>query len=200
MSLLRPKRATFQRLLFGLMYRVGFTPWDGHALPVRLRRLLEGPEALPPGRAIDLGCGTGDTSICLAQHGWDVVALDLVTVALKRARAKARIAGARVQWIRGDVTRLESYGVTSGVHLCVDNGCLHVLSDEARSAYVRSVTAIAARHAPLIITAFPHSIGAAEIARRFSDGWELLASEVDPNVRVSYHANHPVYVHELRRR
>jgi hypothetical protein len=49
-------------LKFGFFYRIGFTPWDGHPLPSRLRELIEGQAALPSGQAIDIGCGTGDMS------------------------------------------------------------------------------------------------------------------------------------------
>lgn len=195
----------FQRLMFGLMYRVGFTPWDGHALPARLRRLAEAPAVLPSGRALDLGCGTGDTSIYLAKHGWDVTALDFVEAALRKARAKAAAAGLDVRWIHGDVTRLGSYGVTPGVRLCVDNGCLHVLSDEARTTYVREVTAAAAPQAALVIAAFadkprrrgPRGINGSEIAERFAGGWELVASEMD--AEVTNNEDDPIHVHELRR-
>ena len=37
------------RLIFGLMYRLGFTPWDGHRLSARLAELVEGADALPKG-------------------------------------------------------------------------------------------------------------------------------------------------------
>ena len=77
------------RLMFGLMYRVGFIPWDGHQVSARLREVVEGEHHLPPGTALDLGCGTGDTSIYLAQRGWDVTAVDFVEHALEKARAKA---------------------------------------------------------------------------------------------------------------
>src|SRR5258706_2582668 len=95
-----------ERLKFGLMYRVGFAPWDGHKLPQRLVELVEGPDALPKARAIDVGCGTGDSSIYLARHGWEVVGVDFVERALKTARAKAEAARVNVRWLRADVTRL----------------------------------------------------------------------------------------------
>ena len=194
-----------QRLMFGLMYRIGFTPWEGHALPARLRRLAEAPA--PPGgrRALDLGCGTGYTSIYLSRLGWDVTAVDFVEAALRKARAKARASGATVRWIRGDVTTLGTYGLTPGFDLIVDSGCLHGLPEEARSAYAREVTAVAGRDGSLIILGFaenprrrgPRGIGAAEIAARLGAGWELVSSEVDADV--SRDPGDPIYVHELRR-
>jgi len=44
---------------------------------------------LPPGRALDLGCGEGADAIWLAEHGWRVVAIDVSSNALQRARAAA---------------------------------------------------------------------------------------------------------------
>ncbi|WP_207511581.1 hypothetical protein [Mycolicibacter sinensis] len=46
-----------RRLLFRAMYRLGFTPWDGHALARGLRNLVEidASVALSPGTALDLG-------------------------------------------------------------------------------------------------------------------------------------------------
>lgn len=58
-----------RHLLFGLLYRLGFTPWDGHPLAQSLRDLVEGDNALRPTTALDLGCGTGDNAIYLAKHG-----------------------------------------------------------------------------------------------------------------------------------
>ena len=54
-----------------------------------LQNLIEGNDALPAGAALELGCGTGDSSIYLAQHGWQVTAVDYVKQALEKARAKA---------------------------------------------------------------------------------------------------------------
>jgi hypothetical protein len=47
-----------KHMLFRVLYRLGFTPWDGHPLAKGLRDLIEGNGAsarLPPGTALDIG-------------------------------------------------------------------------------------------------------------------------------------------------
>ncbi|MCT7657601.1 class I SAM-dependent methyltransferase [Mycobacterium deserti] len=169
--------------LFTLMYRVGFAPWDGHPLPQALRDLVEGSAALPAGTALDLGCGTGDSSIYLAKHGWTVTGVDFVAKPLDRARAKAATARVVVEFERADVTRLSTEAVGSNFDLIVDSGCLHGMSAEDRDAYVREVAAVAAPQARLLIVAFiPGSsfgvpgIEPDEVKQRFARDWTLLSS------------------------
>ena len=54
---------------------------------------------LTPGRVLDVGCGEGADAIWLAKGGWDVTALDVSGVALKRAAGHARDAGVAVRWV-----------------------------------------------------------------------------------------------------
>jgi SAM-dependent methyltransferase len=54
---------------------------------------------LPPGRALDVGCGEGADAVWLAGQGWQVTALDVSQVALDRAARHAGQAGAQVQWV-----------------------------------------------------------------------------------------------------
>jgi SAM-dependent methyltransferase len=56
---------------------------------------------LPPGRALDVGCGEGADAVWLAGRGWDVTALDVSQVALERAALHARQAGVQVRWVHG---------------------------------------------------------------------------------------------------
>lgn len=171
---------------FRFFYRVGFTPWEGHAIGQGLRDLIEGTSdtpALPAGSVLDVGCGTGDCAIYLAQHGWKVTGVDYVEKPLEKARAKARAADASVNFARADVTRLSQEGIGTGFDLIVDNGCIHNMSGADREAYVREVSSVAGPDARLYIVAFPPGgrfgvpgIDHAEMERRFASGWTLLST------------------------
>jgi SAM-dependent methyltransferase len=172
--------------LFQVFYRLGFTPWDGHAHATSLQELIEGTAdttALPPGAALDVGCGTGDSSIYLAQHGWHVTGVDFVPKALDRARSKARAAGVPVDFVHADVTHLSRAGIDTKFQLIVDNGCLHGMSDGDRDLYVQEITAAAAPSARLLIVAAPPGgpvrflgLDQAEVERRFAPAWRLLST------------------------
>jgi len=57
-------------------------------------------------RALDLGCGEGADAIWLAERGWTVVAVDVSTTALSRARAAAESRGItdRIDFQQHDLT------------------------------------------------------------------------------------------------
>jgi 2-polyprenyl-3-methyl-5-hydroxy-6-metoxy-1,4-benzoquinol methylase len=82
-------------LVYRIMYRVGFTPWDTREVPPELRALVEGADALDPGSAIDIGCGTGTQSLYLAAHGWRVTGIDDLEQPLRRARARSAAASSQ---------------------------------------------------------------------------------------------------------
>ncbi|KKC05104.1 class I SAM-dependent methyltransferase [Mycobacterium nebraskense] len=175
-----------KQTLFRIFYRIGFTPWDGHPLAQSVRDLVEGTDdtpALPAGSALEVGCGTGDCSIYLAHHGWNVTAVDFVAKPLDRARAKAGAAGAVVNFVQADVTQLSRTGIGANFELIVDNGCMHNMSDDDRDAYVREITAVAAPDARLLIVAFVpdgrigvRGVSRAEMERRFASTWTLLSA------------------------
>jgi len=68
-------------------------------------RLVAEVAGLTPGRALDVGCGEGADAIWLARQGWTVTAIDVSDVAVIRAREAAELAGAVVEWVRGDALR-----------------------------------------------------------------------------------------------
>jgi len=59
---------------------------------------------LPPGRALDVGCGEGGDASWLARHGWRVTAIDISEVALRRAADSYPDLADRVEWTRSDLT------------------------------------------------------------------------------------------------
>jgi SAM-dependent methyltransferase len=168
------------------MYRVGFTPWDTGAVPPELSAIVEGAGALPAGRALDIGCGTGTQAVYLARLGWRVTAIDAVGRPLARARARAGAAGVAVDWLKADVADLPRLGLEPGFTLAFDRGCFHGLNDRQRAAYAAGVTALAAPGATLLMMAFgpnrvlaaPPGVEETEIVARF-DGWEQASADPD---------------------
>lgn len=61
--------------------------------------------SLTPGRVLDVGCGEGADALWLARRGWDVTALEVSGVALRRAAGHARDAGLTVHWVHAELTR-----------------------------------------------------------------------------------------------
>lgn len=69
-------------------------------IPELARRI----DTLPDGRALDVATGSGRNAIFLAEHGYDVDAVDVSDEALAQARDRADERDLDVDWIRADVT------------------------------------------------------------------------------------------------
>ena len=71
--------------------------------------LVAAARDLPPGRALDAGCGHGAETIWLAARGWRVTAVDFSATALEQGRSTSEVLGAevaaRVDWIEADLGR-----------------------------------------------------------------------------------------------
>lgn len=85
------------------LYRSTPAVWSGDAN----RQLVVEAAELPPGRALDAGCGEGGDALWLAERRWQVTAVDFSPVALERAAAAARARGLadRVEWVHADLDR-----------------------------------------------------------------------------------------------
>lgn len=68
-------------------------------------RLTETVSDLPPGQALDLGCGEGGDALWLASQSWHVIAVDISAVAVERltALAGSHGLGDRVNAVRHDL-------------------------------------------------------------------------------------------------
>ena len=140
-----------QRLLYNSWYYFN-PPWDTGVTPPEVVEAIEGPDALKPGRALDLGCGTGTNSLYLARHGWEVVGVDLAARAVRKARRKAQESGLSVDFYTADVTRLDF--LQPPFDLALDIGCFHGLDDEGRVRYRDQLRRLLCPGARLMLYAF----------------------------------------------
>ena len=72
--------------------------------------LLAEVSGMPPGRALEIGCGTGGNALWLAKQGWQVTALDFSTVAVDKARKSAASNGVDVGFVVGDASTYQPEG------------------------------------------------------------------------------------------
>jgi SAM-dependent methyltransferase len=106
-------------------YAQGDTPWETGRPSSELERVVaEVP--IRPGRALELGCGTGANAVWLARQGFDVTALDLSPAAVERARRRADEAGARVRFLAADVLNPPPE-LAGPFDFFFDRGCYHVV-------------------------------------------------------------------------
>jgi SAM-dependent methyltransferase len=174
---------------YTVAYAVGFRPWEraGREAAEQFVGLLD-REAMerpaPPGRAVDLGCGTGTHAINLASRGWRAVGIDNQHRALEIARARAAASGTDVTFVYGDVTALRAGDIGAPADFFLDVGCFHHLPGPGRQAMADCVTAAAAPDATLLMLAFnparrgplPPGASREEIETAFG-GWKILADE-----------------------
>ena len=174
---------------YRVLYRLGITPWERSKVPAPVVELAQRTEA--PGRALDLGCGTGRDAVYLSGRGWSVTGVDAVPQAIDGARRRAGAAGAEVEWVLGDVTRLRTLGIGDGYSLVIDRGCFHGLSEEERERCAQEVTAVTAPAARLLMFAFqprrfglgPRGVTRDQIQAYFGPSWQLESSTIEGESR-----------------
>jgi len=123
------------RSFYNITYRYFRAPWD---IGPR-KELVELVESgrLKPCRVIDLGSGTANNCIFLAQHGFDVTGVDFAHSAIELGHKRAAEAGVKVNFIQDDLTNLRH--VNGTFDLLVDYGTLDDLQPKQRELYMRNV-------------------------------------------------------------
>lgn len=139
-------------LYFYLLY-LGRPPWDTQISPPELMEFIENH---PPGRALDLGCGTGTNVITLASNGWKAVGVDFVKRAVRIAKLKAEQAGVAADFFQDDVTRLDH--VEGVFDLVLDIGCYHSLDTDGKRAYVTNLEPLIRPGSTLLMYGFLQNI------------------------------------------
>jgi SAM-dependent methyltransferase len=174
----------WRRLSYAFAYRTGRTPWDTGVTPPELVDLIEGTDALEPGPALDLGCGTGTNVAYLADHGWAATGVEADRRAFEAAERRVLTsAGARV--FRGDVTRLDELAVDGPFDLVLDIGCLHSIARGRRDAYALGVATRTAPGATLFVFAFARRPGLVPIGVTPREMRDRFAPWFEPAGRIA---------------
>jgi SAM-dependent methyltransferase len=127
-------------------------PWDTGISPPELIKFIETHK---PGRAIDIGCGTGTNVITLAQAGWQVTGVDFAPRAIKLARQKLRQAGVSAEVQVDDATKLS--GISGPFDLALDLGCLHGIPKDGHAKYLDQMERILAPNGSWLLYSFLRS-------------------------------------------
>lgn len=123
---------------WNLDYLGGQTPWDtGEPAPELVRAV--GLGLITPGRVFEMGCGSGQNAVFLAQAGFSVTAADCSSIALARARTLAVEANANVRFLAADVCDFRDE--IEPVDLVLDRSCYeHVrLMDHQGEGYLKTL-------------------------------------------------------------
>jgi ubiquinone/menaquinone biosynthesis C-methylase UbiE len=135
------------------LWYLGKPPWDTGISPPELIRFID---SNPPGKALDLGCGTGTNAIKLAQNHWQVTGVDFVPKAIKKAQQRAQEAGVDIKFILGDVTNLST--INTVFDLVLDIGCYHNLTKDGKLKYIRNLKRLLAPRGTFLLYAFIRSL------------------------------------------
>ncbi len=139
-----------RKLFFDFQYRFARPPWDTGITPPEVVAFIANKQT--HGRALDLGCGTGTTSIYLARHGFQVVGVDFLPKAIATARAKAKDAQLAIDFHVADVTHLEF--LNPPFDFVLDIGCLHAIDETGRTRYTENIARLTRPGSVFMLYAF----------------------------------------------
>jgi SAM-dependent methyltransferase len=122
-----------------IYYLLRKTPWDSGVTPPEIVELVEGGR-IPPGRALDVGCGTGTNVIYLAQHGFEAVGVDVSARAILQAQAKVRAAHITAQVFEANLLDREHFPVSGPFDFVMDIGVMHLFDEADRKRYAATVS------------------------------------------------------------
>jgi len=161
---------------FESAYR-GTPPWDiGRAQPAIVRLADTGQIA---GSILDVGCGTGENVLYLAERGFAAAGVDGAPTAIRKARAKAKKRGLDVRFEVGDALDLS---MPEQFDTAIDSGLFHVFSDEERLRFRDSLGRVIRPGGSYFLMCFsehepgdwgPRRVTQAEIRSVFRAGWRV---------------------------
>ena len=125
-------------------YRKGIPPWDIGKPDFNLVHTVT-TAPIAPCKALEIGCGTGDNAIWLAQHGFEVTGIDISEIAIGKAKEKAAQANARCTFAVRNILHEPVGGAPFG--FVFDRGCFHTVDPAGeRETFAEQVSRYLAEH------------------------------------------------------
>ncbi|MFQ5918569.1 MAG: class I SAM-dependent methyltransferase [Thermoplasmata archaeon] len=157
----------------------GTPPWDiGRAQPEFVRLEQAGRIGTT---VLDIGCGTGENALYLAQRGHEAWGVDASPRAIKKAEAKSASREIPVTFLVGDAFNLGRLGRT--FETAIDSGLFHTFSDQERVRFLDSLARVLPRGGSYFMLAFceqepadwggPRRVTQEEIRATFREGWTV---------------------------
>ena len=156
----------------------GTPPWDIGRPQREFVSLAAGGKIA--GSVLDVGCGTGEHAIFLAERGHDVLGVDMAPAAIAKAQAKAAARGSSAAFAVANALDLSALGRT--FETVIDCGVFHVFDDPARERFVASIRAVLRPGGRYFMLVFsereppgygPRRVTRAEIEETFADGFTI---------------------------
>ena len=132
------------------------------------------------GRVIDIGCGTGDLALWLAEQERTVTGVDFLEKPLDVARRKAAQRGLTVNFLQMDALAVGE--IPERFDAATDCGLFHTFDDVGRSAYVAALTRLLEHGARLFLLCFadtepgehgPRRVSESDLREAFAAGWQV---------------------------
>ena len=120
-------------------YKSDDTPWDVGRPDFNLIEVVS-QKPIQSCKALDIGCGTGDNAIWLAENRFRVIGTDTSDIAIDKAKEKATKAGVECDFMLVDFLRNSISGAPFGFSF--DRGCFHSFGSESdRRNFAKNVAA-----------------------------------------------------------
>jgi methyl halide transferase len=124
-------------------YQEGRTGWDlGGPTPI-FQRLLEEPDAPPPGKILVVGCGKGHDVLSFARHGFDALGVDFAPSAVRIGTEAAGAAGLseRARFEQADIFDLPAR-YPAAFDYILERACYCAIDPADRQRYVQTAAAL----------------------------------------------------------